>query len=248
MRRYLVVTLLSLLALPTFAQTPDPDALARQTIAKQAGTAWAKDRYFAFAFDVDRGTTRVASFPQRWDRFTGDYRVSGKDRQGRDFVVVMNTNTKQGKVWINGVPAEGKDASDMLDFGYRRFINDTYWLLMPLKMLDPGVHRSYEGTKTEDGKTYDVVKLWFDQGVGLTPADQYWAWINSQTGLVDQWHMRLQGTKPEDPELVVLFHDFKKVGGIDFSTRREMVGKGQTISLDDLVVSNEVPKDAFGQK
>jgi hypothetical protein len=119
---------------------------------------------------------------------------------------------------------------------------------MPLKMLDPGVHRSYEGTKTEDGKTYDVVKLWFDTGVGLTPADQYWAWINSQTGLVEQWHMKLQGTKPEDAPMVVLFHDFKKVGGIDFSTRREMVGHNQTISLDELVVSNEVPKGAFGEK
>ncbi len=248
MRRHLVVTLLSLFAIPTFAQTPDPDALARQTIAKQAGAAWEKARYFAFSFDVDRAGARVASFAQRWDRYTGDYRVSGKDRQGRDFVVAMNTNTKQGKVWLNGKTAEWKEAADMLDFGYKRFINDTYWLLMPLKMLDPGVHRSYEGTKSDNGKTYDVVKLWFDQGVGLTPADQYWAWINSESGLVDQWHMRLQGTKPEDPELVVLFHDFKKVGGIDFSTRREMVGKNQTISLDDLVVAHEVPKDAFGEK
>lgn len=246
MHRSFVALMFLLLGSSLVAATPSPDELAKHTIDVQAGKAWDKARYFAFSFDVERGGTRVASFAQRWDRFTGDYRVSGKDRQQREFVVVMNINTKVGKAWINGEPAtDSKDIQEMMNLGYGRFINDTYWLLMPLKMLDPGVHRSYDGEKTDGGHTYDVVKLWFDQGVGLTPADQYWAWINRDTGLVDQWHMRLQGSKPEDPELVVLFHDFKKFGGVTFSTKREMTGKGQSINLDDLVVSSEVPADAF---
>ncbi len=171
--------------------------------------------------------------------------MSGKDQQGREFLVVMNTNTKKGKAWINGAPAIDKDLEDMLTLGYRRFINDTYWLLMPLKMLDPGVHRTFEETKVLDEHTYDVVKLSFDPGVGLTSSDQYWAFINRDSGLVDQWHMKLQGSKPEDPPLIVVFHDFKKVGGLNISTRRVIAGKNQTVSLDDLVVSNDVPADAF---
>src|SRR5260221_14064959 len=121
MRRHLLVTLLSLLAIPTFAQTADPDALARQTIARQAGAAWEKARYFAFSFDVDRGGARVASFAQRGDRFSGDSRVSGKDRQGREFGVVMNTNTKRGKGGVNGAPARGKGAAGGRDFGCKGF-------------------------------------------------------------------------------------------------------------------------------
>lgn len=245
MRRYFAVTLLSLFALSALAQTPDPNVLAKHAIDVQSGGAWEKARYFAFSFDVDRNGTRAASFPQRWDRYTGDYRVSGKDQQGREFVVVMNTNTKKGKAWINGAPAIDKDLEDMLALGYRRFINDTYWLLMPLKMLDPGVHRTFEETKLLDGHTYDVVKLSFDPGVGLTSSDQYWAFINRDSGMVDQWHMKLQGSKPEDPPLIVVFHDFKKFGGLSISTRRVIAGKNQTVSLDDLVVSNDVPADAF---
>jgi hypothetical protein len=248
MRRYFAVTLFSLLAATTFAQTPDADALAKQTIAAQAGGGWEKARYFAFTFNVDRAGARVASFPQRWDRYTGDYSVSGKDQQGREFLVVMNANTKKGKAWINGAPAIDKELDDALTLGYRRFINDTYWLLMPLKMLDPGVHRSYEGVKESEGKKYDVVKLWFDTGVGLTSADQYWAWISKDSGVVEQWHMKLQGSKPEDAPVPVVFHDFKKFGGLNISTRREIIGKGQTVRLDDLVVSTEVPKDAFAGK
>ena len=246
MRRSFVALMFLLLGSSLLAQPPSADDLARRAIDVQAGKAWEKARYFAFSFDVNKGDTRVVSFPQRWDRYTGDYRVSGKDQQQREFVVIMNTNTRQGKAWINGQAAtDAKDIQDMMNLGYRRFINDTYWLLMPLKMLDPGSHRSYEGEKTDGGHTYDVVKLWFDQGVGITSADQYWAWINRDTGMVDQWHMKLQGTKPEDPPLVAVFHDFKKFAGINISTKRELVGKGQSIGLDDLVVSAEVPKDAF---
>jgi hypothetical protein len=247
MRRSLIALALLLITTAASAEAPNPDVLAKHAIDVQTGPAWDKVRYFAFTFDVDRNGKRLVSFPQRWDRFTGDYRVSGKDQQDRDFVVILNTNTKQGKAWINGAPAAGQDLQDMLNLGYRRFINDTYWLLMPIKMLDPGVHRAYEGQKTDNGHTYDVVKLWFDPGVGLTPADQYWAWIKRDSGVVEQWHMKLQNTKPEDPPVAVVFHDFKKIGGVSFSTRREVVGKNQTVSLDDVTVANEVPKDAFAE-
>jgi hypothetical protein len=238
------LVLAALLTTSVLAQ-PSADDLAKRTIAAQAGSAWEKARYFAFTFDVDRGGQRVASFPQRWDRYTGDYRVSGKDQQGRNFLVIMNTNTKKGQAWINFLPAKDEQLEEMLTLGYRRFINDTYWLLMPLKMLDPGVHRAYEGEKVEGGKTYDVLHLSFDTGVGLTSSDQYWAWINRDGGLVEQWQMKLQGSKPEDAPLVVLFHDFKRVGGLKISTSREVVGKNQTVRLDDLEVSSDVPKDAF---
>src|ERR1700686_1488461 len=105
MRRSLVALLFLLLGPSLFAAAPSPDDLAKHTIDVQAGKAWEKARYFAFTFDVDRGDTRVVSFPQRWDRYTGDYRVSGKDQQKRDFLVIMNVNTRQGKAWINGAPA-----------------------------------------------------------------------------------------------------------------------------------------------
>lgn len=239
------LSLLALLLAAAALAQPNLDTLAKHVMDVQA-PGWEKTRYFSFAFDVERDGKRVVSFPQQWDRYTGDYRVSGKDQQGRAFVIVMNTNTKKGKAWINGALAEGKDLDDMLTLGYKRFINDTYWLLMGLKMLDPGVHRAYEGEKTDNGHHYDVVKLWFDQGVGLTPADQYWAYINRDTGFVDQWHMKLQGTKPEDPESVVLFKDFKNYEGMNISTTREIAGKNQAIHLDDLVVSQTVPKDTFG--
>lgn len=208
-----------------------------------AGPAWEKARYIAFTFNVVSGGRITTSFPQRWDRFTGEYRVSGKDQQGNDFVVIMNTNTKQGRAWKNGGEV---NESSIFELGYRRFINDTYWLLMPLKSMDPGVHREYVGERSDAcGHTWDVVKLSFDQGVGLTPGDNYWMWVNRDTGLVDEWDMHLQNMKADDLPMSVYFHDFKRIGGLLLSTRREIRGKNSNIELGDVQVLSEVPKGAF---
>jgi hypothetical protein len=169
--------------------------------------------------------------------------VSGKDRDGADVLVIMNVNTKQGKAWKNG--AEVADPAELLKFGYGRFINDTFWLLMGFKSFDPGVTRTYEGEKTNAcGAKHDVVRFNFDN-VGLTPGDVYWMWVNKDSGLVDEWHMKLQGSKPEDEPGVVLFHDYRRFNGLLISTRREMKGRNTNIRLDDIVVSSATPPGAF---
>jgi len=239
-----------LLTTAALAQQParSADDLARRNFDAQAGPAWEKARYFEFTFAVEKEGKIVTAFPQRYDRYTGDYRVSGRDPKGNDFLVIMNVNTRKGRAWVNGEEVTDARLGDSLTLGYRRFINDTYWLLMPLKMLDPGVHRSAEGERTDScGHTWDVVKLSFDPNAGLTPNDQYWAWINRDTGLVDEWDMRLQSMKPEDPLLEVVFHDFRRANGLLISTRREMRNKNQSIRLDDLKVSSDVPAGAFAK-
>lgn len=238
----LVLSLVSLFVIPAAAQ-PTADSVAQRAIDMLAGPAWADARYLAFTFNVERDGKIVASYPQRWDRFTGEYRVSGKNREGEDVLVVMNAGTKEGKAWKNG--QEVADSKDLLAFGYRRFINDTYWLLMGFKSFDPGVSREYAGEKTDAaGRVYDVVRFSFDN-VGLTPGDVYWMWVDRDSGLVDEWHMKLEGSKPEDEPTPVLFRDYRRIGGLLISTRREIKGRNQFIRLDDVVVSKDVPAGAF---
>jgi hypothetical protein len=242
-RRLAIAAVLSVCIVFPVAAQPTADAVARRAIDVLAGPAWNDARYFAFTFNVERDGKNVASYPQRWDRFTGDYRVSGRNRDGDDVLVVMNVNTKQGKAWKNGQPAA--DPTDLLTFGYRRFINDTYWLLMGFKTFDPGVTREYAGEKTDAcGTRHDAVRLSFDK-VGLTPGDVYWMWVNRDTGLVDQWHMKLEGAKPEDEPSVVLFRDYRRIGGLLISVNREIKGRNQFIKLDEVVVARDVPAGAF---
>lgn len=241
--RRILFALLFLAAAASAQTTPNADDVAKRALDVLAGPAWEKARYIAFTFNVEREGKIAASYAQSWDRYTGDYRVSGKNRDGKDVLVIMNVNTKQGKAWVDGVAVP--DPKDQLTFGYRRFINDTYWLLMGFKTFDPGVSREYGGEKSDAcGHTYDTVKLSFDK-VGLTPGDVYWMWVNRDSGLVEQWHMKLEGSKPEDEPTPVIFHDYHRFGGLLISTRREIKGRGQFIRLDDITVAPEVPARAF---
>jgi hypothetical protein len=244
-RRFIISAFVVLFVFRAYGQQGQPtaDSVAQRAIDVLAGPAWNDARYLAFTFNVERDGQILASYKQQWDRFTGDYAVSGKNRDGVEQRVVMNVNTKQGRGWKNGELVS--DPAELLTFGYRRFINDTYWLLMGFKSFDPGVTRTYEGEKTNAcGAVHDVVRFSF-QNVGLTPGDVYWMWVNRRTGLVDEWHMKLEGSKPDDPPSVVLFHDYRRFGGLLISTRREIQGKNQFIRLDDIVVSKEVPAGAF---
>src|SRR5688572_27997191 len=175
-RRLAIAAVLSVCLAFSISGQQTADSVARRAIDVLAGLAWDDARYLAFSFNVEREGNIVASWPQRWGRFTGDYRVSGKTRDGDAIDVIMSVKTKERKAWKNGQPVA--DPKDLLTLGYRRFINDTYWLLMGFKSFDPGVSREYAGEKSDaSGNTYDVVRFSFDK-VGLTPGDVYWMWVN----------------------------------------------------------------------
>jgi hypothetical protein len=267
LRSLLAVVVFVLLAFPIFAQAPsqvvvappppaapvsppDPaaDALAKRTIEAQGGAAWEKARFFSFTFVVERNGQAAASFPQQWDRVTGDYRVSGVDPKGVPFTVVLNAKTKTGRAWQKDVEVKDLPAlKELLALGYRRYNNDIYWLLMPLKMLDPGVHRTSQGERTDAaGHKWDVVRLSFDPSLEITYI--VWAWINRESGLVDEWDMKAPAALVTDQPVEVFFHDFKRVAGVLISIRREVKGKNQTVRFDDLQILPETPKGAFGVK
>jgi hypothetical protein len=264
--RSLLAVVLVLLAFPILGQTSPPvailpppsapgspldpvaDVLAKRTIEAQGGAAWDKARFLSFTFVVERDGKAAASFPQQWDRVTGDYRVSGVDPAGVPFTVVFNAKTRTGRAWQKGVEVKDLPAlKQLLALGYRRYNNDTYWLLMPLLMLDPGVHRSGQGERTDaTGHKWGLVRLTFDPGLEVTYV--VWAWVNRESGLVDEWDMKAPGAAATDQPVEVFFHDFKRVNGVLISLRREVKGKNQTVRFDDLQILQETPKGAFEVK
>ncbi len=212
------------------------DAVGKEFLAALGGeTAWDKARQLKFDFVVEREGKTVARFSHAWDRYTGDYRVSGTDKAGAPFIVFFNVNTKQGKALVNGTPVEGEEKEKLLKTAYGRFINDTYWLLAPWKIFDPGVTLAYEGEKPCPGsRTCDVLKLSFDN-VGLTPKDIYWLWITRDGRQMVQWQYVLNGAQ-EEPTTAV-WKNWQKMGGMSLSTEKEIVGKNAVIRFENMSVS-----------
>ena len=96
---------------------------------------------------------------------------------------------------MDGKAIEGDSLDKLVKRAKSMWINDTYWLLMPYKLRDPGVTLSDGGMVREGTTTYDKLALSFDQ-VGETPGDHYWVYVNRANHRVENWDMVLEGDKP----------------------------------------------------
>jgi hypothetical protein len=175
---------------------PRAVAIADLVMAALGGQrAWDETRYLRFAFAVDKGQARVAYRTHLWDRWDGRLRFETTGKDGVTLVVLLNVRTREGEAYRGAKKLETAEAKPVLEEAYEAWINDSYWLLMPYKMRDPGVRLQYAGEETRNGDTYDRVLLSFN-GVGLTPGDRYWAFINRKTHLMDRWSYILQDDPP----------------------------------------------------
>ncbi len=165
-----------------------------QTMMKAMGgqNAWNAARFVRYDFKVTAGGKTAVDRSHLWDKHTGRYRLEQKNKIGESEVVLFNTATKQGAVFINHKKIDGDEAAGALKDAYGAFINDMYWLAMPWKWMDSGVHLKYAGTQQRGGVAFDVVQLSFAQ-VGLTPGDQYKAFISPVSHLMTHWEYTLQG-------------------------------------------------------
>jgi len=227
--------------------TSDPRAIAIADLvlgAMGGQQAWEQTRFLYFAFDVERDAKRVAHRTHLWDRWDGRLRYQSAEKDGTPFVVLLNVNTRAGQAFrlprqapADGTPARGAAvpieaaaAKPLLDEAYEAWINDTYWLLMPYKMKDPGVRLKYAGEKTIAGADYDLVELTFEE-VGLTPRDRYWAHVNRVTHLMDRWSYILQDDPPGSEPTVWDWKGWARRGRILLSPEKVSERKGATVKI-----------------
>ncbi len=224
-------------ALASAAADPKADAVAETTLEAMGGrTAWEATRYLRFNFFGFR--------LHHWDRYTGRHRLEGETREGQAYVVLHNVHSRQGQVWLDGELQSGEAKAEWLERAYKAWINDTYWLLMPYKLRDPGVDLSYDGEEEIDGTVYDRLHLAFE-GVGVTPGDQYWAYVNRETGLMDRWAYRLQSYEEGREATHWLWLDWKSYGGIRLAAVRRGLEDGNERGLGEIAVFDHLDDAVF---
>jgi hypothetical protein len=234
---------------PTNAQAthlPADTAVARvhnRMLAAMGGAeGWNQARYLEFDFVVIRQGRELSRRSHRWDRHRGDYRISYL--QGNDTIVsVFNANDhKSGAVKVNGQDVEGAREDSLLNQAYARHINDSYWLIMPYKWLDPGVTLTSQGRqRDEQGREWDVVKLTF-ANVGLTPQNEYLAFINPQTGLMERWH---HFPRAGAPPAIYNWERWQRFGPIMLATEKPSPDGSTIIRFENVRVETAVPQRAF---
>ncbi|MEO6871078.1 MAG: DUF6503 family protein [Chthoniobacterales bacterium] len=216
MKKLLVSSLVATAAalLPVVVFAADGKGLAQEVWQASGGENWGTVKTIDFTFTVVKNGKTVASATHHWNvpAQTDEVKWKGKD-------VTVNLAD----------PGTAEDAKA----AYARWVNDSYWLLAPLKLKDKGVTVEAEGTKEINGAQRDVLKLSFAQ-VGLTPNDQYRLYVDPQSKLVTYWDYMPKG----DKGMSGTWEDYKKTGGLTLATNHKM-DNGVQIRFENLKVTDK---------
>lgn len=207
--------------------------------------AWASVPYLRFNFGIDRGGEHQVFNRHLWNRTTGDYRLEWTQGEDSSYVALFNINTQDGNVYLNGTPVDSTRRDELLARAYRSFINDTYWLLAPVKVFDSGVTRTYVADSSD--ARHDVIRLTF-QDVGLTPGDTYWLFVDKNTGRLARWTMVLQGDTDVPPRgnTWEAYERHEVPGGsVQVATRKPGRTGDVAIVTDEVEMPSDVPAELF---
>jgi hypothetical protein len=164
---FLSILVASVPLVPLQADDAKATALADAVVKASGGDNWSRVKSIHFTFNVAQGDKTLTSVAHHWDVWAGTDTVTWGGK-----TVTVN-------VWNPGSDDDAKAA-------YKRWVNDSYWLLAPLKLKDRGVRLAHMGRQEVEGKQYEVLHLGF-AGVGLTPGDQYNLYIDPDEHLVRRW-------------------------------------------------------------
>jgi len=225
------------------------DTVAMRVYDASGGpAAWEALPFLGFNFSVMRQNERGRVFRHFWDRRTGAYRAELPGPANEPYVALFNVDTREGRVYWQGTELDTVETPKMLDEAYRRYINDTYWLLLPFKLFDPGVNRTYVPDSSD--ASFDVVHLSFGN-VGLTPGDQYWLYVDKETGRLARWTYVLESYGPDTPPRSFVWEDYEEhvtpEGSLFFATRKRGIGVPFAILTNEITTPSfdQVPDDIF---
>lgn len=227
------------------------DSVAKRLMEAHGAEALMSAPYLRFTFAVETPAGTRTLGRHFWDRITGDYRIEWSTGADSSYVALFNVRKTTGRVpdgtvYLNGTQLEGAVAEQRRRDAYERFINDTYWLLAPFKVFDPGVNRTYvSDSSTAD---HDVLRLTFGD-VGLTPGDTYWLYVSTETGQLDQWAFHLQGmdaqTPPQRFQWTADTTMQASAGSVTLSRRKEAATGSKAILTTDLALPANPPDNVF---
>jgi hypothetical protein len=156
-------------------------------------------------------------------RFGGKERVNAKVMMKPDFSGIRMESGSDIVVWDGKTVWAAPGDSPMAENARFDIHTWPYFLALPFKLGDPGSHLAEKGQHEMNGKTYDVAKLTFGDGVGDAPDDWYVVYADAETGVIDHsgYIVTFGGRDPEQAAQRtsgISYKEYTKVDGFAVST------------------------------
>ncbi len=121
------------------------------------------------------------SFP-RGHHFVWDKRSNAVEVKWDDYVVQLDPDNQSGTASKASATLAGDDLDKAIAQAWKLFANDSFWLVAPYKIRDPGTERRL--VETDNGPALLVT---YTSG-GVTPGDSY-LWLLDPDGRPKAWKM-----------------------------------------------------------
>lgn len=198
--------------------------------------------YLSFHFVVAVDSQKISDWRHDWDRRKNNYRVEGLTRDGDHLLTIFNLDSRDGVAFKNGQKLDGEEKIQMLKRAYARYINDTFWLLMPFKLKDPGVVLQFDGTQEINDVKYDVLRLSYADSVGLTPHNIYRLFVDQNTRVIHRWeYFEKAGAEPAP----AWWEKWQRYGSIKLAGQRSFENSNRKLLFTDIIVAAEVDEKIF---
>ncbi|MEO5906219.1 MAG: hypothetical protein ABIQ11_05805 [Saprospiraceae bacterium] len=170
-----------------------------------------------------------------WDKFNNRYRV---ESEHRNLIAAGTLDGKETYMNFNDEEVTHPDSlSKFNELAYRMWINDTYWLIFPFKLLDPGVKLKYLGNCSTDSINATCIELTFEK-VGITPGNRYVAYIDKESYDVVKWDYYENADDPK-PTMSNKWDEYSQYGPVRLSR-----GRGK-VRLGEVIIYETLPEEIF---
>ena len=240
--RSLFVVMLAVVVVPVMSSAQTAADVIEKIWENVGGkSTYENTRYVQFTWEAVRDGKSMVTRTHTWDRFTGTVVYEMVDGLGYSSTVIYDINNRRGSALVQGRHLQDTPTRVAIAKAYRNFINDTYWLLVPVKLEDPGVFVTLVGDSLVGEETTNVLNVAFDPSAGLTPGDQYWLYV-TDTGRIVKWRYLLEGgyegghmwSEPEDCG-----------NGLKLSCKKTSTAKNSAIVCRDVLFTNDLDPSFF---
>ena len=211
--------------------------------------AWEAARFVDFVWAANQTTPDEERPPLErrhvWDRVTGRYKLVMATPEGELTALFDDIDIMEGNAWIDGVPVEDTLRLDsLLRRSRAAFVHDTYWLLLPFMLRDPGVTVQYLGaTADESGKQWETLQLTFDSTMTARTGRSL-VYVDPESFLIGWWEhfgepdMTQTNTRTR-------WLEWEQRGPLLVSLDRPMLDGTQAVFFPRVEISTVVREQAF---